>query len=121
MNSIYWVCSLYLFLFASSEYIGIGESDDDQTKTLKDITEMALNYGNIQEVILQPYSPGEKDKYGENTNSVTALKSWLVALLIYFKIFKKICFLFYFYINFIIFITYYNFQHHPYNHAYNRN
>ena len=36
---------------------------------------MALNYGNIQEVILQPYSPGEKDKYGKNKNSMPALKN----------------------------------------------
>ena len=44
--------------------VGIGETAEDRIKTLQDITDMANKYGNIQEVILQPYSPGSKDKYG---------------------------------------------------------
>ena len=55
---------IFFYLIFFVKIVGIGETAEDRIKTLQDLTDMANKYGNIQEVILQPYSPGSKDKYG---------------------------------------------------------
>jgi 7,8-didemethyl-8-hydroxy-5-deazariboflavin synthase len=50
-------------VFHSFLFLGIGETFEDRVRTIEDIASVARRYGNIQEVIIQPYSPGAKDKY----------------------------------------------------------
>lgn len=54
------ICLLFTFF---SLFSGIGETFQDRIRTIEDIAAVARRYGNIQEVIIQPYSPGSKDKY----------------------------------------------------------
>ena len=47
--------------FTTGLLLGIGESPEDWWETLAAIAEIHSHYGHIQEVILQPYSPGSKE------------------------------------------------------------
>ena len=49
--------------FTTGLLLGIGESPEDRTAGLLAIAELAGKHGHIQEVILQPFSPGEHDKW----------------------------------------------------------
>lgn len=51
--------------------LGIGESVDDRLETLRAIAELHQQFGHIQEVILQPYSPGSREQWGSNAFSPT--------------------------------------------------
>jgi 7,8-didemethyl-8-hydroxy-5-deazariboflavin synthase len=46
--------------FTTGLLLGIGETERDRTQTLKAITEIHCQWGHIQEVILQPHSPGDR-------------------------------------------------------------
>jgi FO synthase subunit 1 len=45
--------------FTTGLLLGIGESPQDRTATLRAIADLQAEYGHIQEVILQPHSPGQ--------------------------------------------------------------
>lgn len=46
--------------FTTGLLLGIGESAQDRTATLRAIADLQTEYGHIQEVILQPHSPGQR-------------------------------------------------------------
>lgn len=50
--------------FTTGLLLGIGETDRDRRETLEAIAHIHQQYGHIQEVILQPYSPGEQEVWG---------------------------------------------------------
>jgi 7,8-didemethyl-8-hydroxy-5-deazariboflavin synthase len=47
--------------FTTGLLLGIGESADDWEKSLQSIADIHTRWGHIQEVILQPYSPGSQE------------------------------------------------------------
>ncbi|HEY9828080.1 MAG TPA: 7,8-didemethyl-8-hydroxy-5-deazariboflavin synthase subunit CofG [Stenomitos sp.] len=51
--------------FTTGLLLGLGESEADRWETLEAIARSHRQWGHIQEVILQPYSPGHQDNYSE--------------------------------------------------------
>jgi FO synthase subunit 1 len=51
--------------FTTGVLLGVGETKLERLQSIRDIAAIARKYGNIQEVILQPYSPGSKDKFAK--------------------------------------------------------
>ncbi|MBE9191751.1 7,8-didemethyl-8-hydroxy-5-deazariboflavin synthase subunit CofG [Gloeocapsopsis crepidinum LEGE 06123] len=49
--------------FTTGLLLGIGETPNDWWETLEAIAQLHLHYGHIQEVILQPYSPGNQQTW----------------------------------------------------------
>ncbi|MFB2968309.1 7,8-didemethyl-8-hydroxy-5-deazariboflavin synthase subunit CofG [Aerosakkonema sp. BLCC-F183] len=49
--------------FTTGLLLGIGETSDDRCETLEAISHIHQNYHNIQEVILQPHSPGSHQTF----------------------------------------------------------
>ncbi|HAX87460.1 MAG TPA: 7,8-didemethyl-8-hydroxy-5-deazariboflavin synthase subunit CofG, partial [Cyanobacteria bacterium UBA11370] len=49
--------------FTTGLLLGIGETSADWWETLEAIAELHIRYGHIQEVILQPYSPGSHEHW----------------------------------------------------------
>ncbi|PSB01974.1 7,8-didemethyl-8-hydroxy-5-deazariboflavin synthase subunit CofG [Merismopedia glauca] len=49
--------------FTTGILMGIGENKADWWETLEAIAQLHITYGNIQEVILQPYSPGNRQTW----------------------------------------------------------
>lgn len=49
--------------FTTGLLLGIGETDTDWWETLEAIASIHQNWGHIQEVILQPYSPGTHERW----------------------------------------------------------
>jgi FO synthase subunit 1 len=49
--------------FTTGLLLGIGETQQDRIETLQAIASVQTKYGNIQEVILQPYSPGSQQNW----------------------------------------------------------
>jgi FO synthase subunit 1 len=47
--------------FTTGLLLGIGETERDRIDTLEEISQIHDRFGHIQEVILQPYSPGQKE------------------------------------------------------------
>ena len=50
--------------FTTGLLLGIGETDRDRWETLEAIAQIHRQYQHIQEVILQPYSPGQQEAWG---------------------------------------------------------
>jgi len=50
--------------FTTGLLLGIGETDRDRWETLEAIAQIHRQYHHIQEVILQPYSPGQQEAWG---------------------------------------------------------
>jgi 7,8-didemethyl-8-hydroxy-5-deazariboflavin synthase len=50
--------------FTTGLLLGIGETDRDREETLAAIAQIHRQYHHIQEVILQPYSPGQQEAWG---------------------------------------------------------
>jgi 7,8-didemethyl-8-hydroxy-5-deazariboflavin synthase len=50
--------------FTTGLLLGLGESEADRASTLTAIAQVQARYGHIQEVILQPYSPGSAEDWG---------------------------------------------------------
>jgi 7,8-didemethyl-8-hydroxy-5-deazariboflavin synthase len=50
--------------FTTGLLLGLGESMADRASTLTAIADVQSRYGHIQEVILQPYSPGSAEAWG---------------------------------------------------------
>jgi FO synthase subunit 1 len=49
--------------FTTGLLLGIGETETDRRDTLKAIAQIQQHWGHIQEVILQPYSPGQRESW----------------------------------------------------------
>jgi FO synthase subunit 1 len=49
--------------FTTGLLLGLGEGVDDRRETLKAIAQVHQQWGHIQEVILQPYSPGSREAW----------------------------------------------------------
>ena len=47
--------------FTTGLLLGLGETWDDRAETLRAIAQVHRQWGHIQEVILQPYSPGQQE------------------------------------------------------------
>ena len=52
--------------FTTGLLLGIGETESDRWESLETIAHFQERWGNIQEVILQPYSPGQTEAWGES-------------------------------------------------------
>ncbi len=52
--------------FTTGLLLGIGESERDRMDTLEEIARIHDRFGHIQEVILQPYSPGQKESMAQS-------------------------------------------------------
>ncbi len=50
--------------FTTGLLLGIGESEQDWATSLQSIADIYGQWGHIQEVILQPYSPGSQESFG---------------------------------------------------------
>lgn len=57
--------------FTTGLLLGIGESINDRLETLRAIAQLHQRFGHIQEVILQPYSPGRQEQWGSSACSPT--------------------------------------------------
>ncbi|MBW4443136.1 MAG: 7,8-didemethyl-8-hydroxy-5-deazariboflavin synthase subunit CofG [Plectolyngbya sp. WJT66-NPBG17] len=51
--------------FTTGLLLGIGESERDRIDTLEEIAQIHDRFGHIQEVILQPYSPGHRESLSQ--------------------------------------------------------
>jgi 7,8-didemethyl-8-hydroxy-5-deazariboflavin synthase len=66
--------------FTTGILIGIGETMDDRRQSLNAIVEIHQRWGHIQEVILQPYSPGSQEEFlGEPLAGETILEIVAIA------------------------------------------
>jgi len=66
--------------FTTGLLIGIGETVDDRVATLRAIAQLQRQHGHIQEVIIQPHSPGEsQDWAGEPCDAETLLETLAIA------------------------------------------
>lgn len=66
--------------FTTGLLIGIGETRDDRVATLRAIAQIQRQHGHIQEVIIQPHSPGEsQDWEGEPCDAETLLETLAIA------------------------------------------
>lgn len=59
--------------FTTGLLLGIGETEDDRLRTLGAIAALHQQYHHIQEVILQPYSPGTRESWAEKPLAVRSL------------------------------------------------
>lgn len=62
LQQLFWAGELQI-PFTTGLLLGIGEKDTDWWETLEAIAQTHQNWGHIQEVILQPYSPGTHEKW----------------------------------------------------------
>ncbi|MDX2229811.1 MAG: 7,8-didemethyl-8-hydroxy-5-deazariboflavin synthase subunit CofG [Leptolyngbyaceae cyanobacterium bins.349] len=63
--------------FTTGLLLGIGETDEDRRATLAAIAQLHTQFGHIQEVILQPYSPGSSEVWSGAALSPTELVDWV--------------------------------------------
>jgi 7,8-didemethyl-8-hydroxy-5-deazariboflavin synthase len=59
--------------FTTGLLLGIGESELDWEASLRSISDIHRKWGHIQEVILQPYSPGSQESFGGLGFDITRL------------------------------------------------
>lgn len=59
--------------FTTGLLLGIGETPDDREETLMAIAQLHQQWGHIQEVILQPYSPGTTEAWSGEAFTATQL------------------------------------------------
>jgi FO synthase subunit 1 len=52
--------------FTTGLLLGLGEGKDDRRETLRAIAQIHRRWGHIQEVILQPYSPGSREAWANS-------------------------------------------------------
>jgi FO synthase subunit 1 len=62
LQQLVWAGELQI-PFTTGLLLGIGETEADRWQTLATIATLHQRYGHIQEVILQPYSPGRQDSW----------------------------------------------------------
>jgi 7,8-didemethyl-8-hydroxy-5-deazariboflavin synthase len=59
--------------FTTGLLLGLGETSQDREDTLRAIAATHTHWGHIQEVILQPYSPGQQDEWQQPAFSAQTL------------------------------------------------
>ncbi len=59
--------------FTTGLLLGIGESETDWEESLRSIANIQIKWGHIQEVILQPYSPGSQESFAGLGFDITKL------------------------------------------------
>jgi FO synthase subunit 1 len=59
--------------FTTGLLLGIGETEADRCDTLEAIAQLHQRWGHIQEVILQPYSPGQAETWADQAFSPSQL------------------------------------------------
>lgn len=62
LQQLHWAGELKI-PFTTGLLLGIGETDDDRLETLTAIADIHQRWGHIQEVILQPHSPGQQQSW----------------------------------------------------------
>lgn len=62
LQQLQWAGELQI-PFTTGLLLGIGETEDDRWETLTAIADLHQRYKNIQEVILQPHSPGSQQNF----------------------------------------------------------
>lgn len=65
--------------FTTGILVGLGETPDDRVESLKAIAQVQREFGNLQECILQPYSPGSQEAWIGSGFDLTELPA-LVAI-----------------------------------------
>ncbi len=66
--------------FTTGLLLGIGETEAERCDTLAAIAQVHLQWNHIQEVILQPYSPGQQELWaGDRFNSTELIKTVALA------------------------------------------
>lgn len=63
--------------FTTGVLLGIGETAIDRRESLQAIARLHQRFGHIQEVILQPYSPGQQEGRGGISLAPTELLEWV--------------------------------------------
>jgi len=63
LEQLQWAGELQI-PFTTGLLLGIGETAEDRRETLEAIAQLHQRFGHIQEVILQPYSPGSREVFG---------------------------------------------------------
>jgi FO synthase subunit 1 len=66
LEQLHWAGELHI-PFTTGLLLGIGETPTERITTLKTIAQVHQQWGHIQEVILQPYRPGEKQSGGKQS------------------------------------------------------
>jgi FO synthase subunit 1 len=64
LQQLQWAGALRI-PFTTGLLLGIGESKSDRRETLEAIAQIHRQWGHIQEVILQPHSPGDRQSFNE--------------------------------------------------------
>jgi FO synthase subunit 1 len=64
-QQLIWAGELHI-PFTTGLLLGIGETERDRIDTLNVIAKLHDRWGHIQEVILQPYNPGQKEAFSGN-------------------------------------------------------
>ncbi len=72
LEQIDWAGQLQI-PFTTGLLLGIGETEQEQEETLWAITAAHQRWGHIQEVILQPYSPGQQNEWQQPAFSAQTL------------------------------------------------
>jgi 7,8-didemethyl-8-hydroxy-5-deazariboflavin synthase len=62
LEQLHWAGQLKI-PFTTGLLLGIGESEQDWVTSLRSIADIHAQWGHIQEVILQPYSPGSQESF----------------------------------------------------------
>lgn len=65
--------------FTTGILVGLGETGTDRVESLKTIAQVQMEFGNLQECILQPYSPGTQEAWMGNGFDLAELPT-LVAI-----------------------------------------
>lgn len=65
LQQLVWAGELQI-PFTTGLLLGIGENERDRIETLEAIAQIHEQYQHIQEVILQPYSPGQNERFSQH-------------------------------------------------------
>jgi 7,8-didemethyl-8-hydroxy-5-deazariboflavin synthase len=74
LEQLHWAGQLKI-PFTTGLLLGIGESEQDWETSLRSIADIHTQWGHIQEVILQPYSPGSQESFARLGFDITKLPS----------------------------------------------
>jgi 7,8-didemethyl-8-hydroxy-5-deazariboflavin synthase len=74
LEQLHWAGQLKI-PFTTGLLLGIGESEQDWETSLRSIADIHTKWGHIQEVILQPYSPGSQESFAGLGFDITKLPS----------------------------------------------
>lgn len=76
LQQLQWAGELQI-PFTTGLLLGIGETEADRLETLAAIATVHRQYGHIQEVILQPHRPGDRQAQWQDSFTVQDLIDWI--------------------------------------------